>query len=185
VQEAGGAHRAIMAPRAAARQRGGAAGLAALSSGPTPERTVPPPLASALTLLAALAAEPAASGQRVTVDVTGFRNRDGRLQCSLFAGPDGFPDHPEAAAAVQRAPIAEGLTASLAFAGLVPGEYAVGCMHDENANGKFDQGLFGIPKEGYGFSNNNLHALRAPDWEESRFTVAPGKDVVLEVRLKY
>ena len=127
----------------------------------------------------------AVPGQTVTVKVTRFRNAQGRLQCSLFAGPDGFPDHPEAALAVERAAIGEDLTAALAFTGLAPGEYAVGCMHDENANGKFDQGLFGIPKEGYGFSNNHTHALRAPDWDESRFTVAPGEDPVLSVTLRY
>lgn len=144
-------------------------------------------LAAAVAFAGASAA-PAASagpGQAITIQVVQFRNASGRLQCSLFAGPDGFPDHPEAAVAVERAPIGDDLTASVTFTGLGPGEYAVGCMHDENANGKFDQGLFGIPKEGYGFSNNHTHALRAPDWEESRFTVAPGENPALMVTLRY
>ena len=150
-------------------------------------RTVAWRLAATLVLAGVLGPPVAtgAPGQTITVKVTRFRNAQGRLQCSLFAGPDGFPDHPEAAVAVERAAIGEDLTAALSFSGLAPGEYAVGCMHDENANGKFDQGLFGIPKEGYGFSNNHTHALRAPDWEESRLTVSSGEDPVLTVNLRY
>ncbi len=128
---------------------------------------------------------PAPRGQTLTIGVTGFRNRDGALQCSLFSSRVGFPDHPDAAIATQRSPIGPDLAAECVFRGLVPGEYAVGVMHDENGNGKFDQGLFGVPLEGYGFSNNHTHAFSAPTWEESRFDVAPGEDPVLSVELRY
>src|SRR5512146_2287542 len=118
----------------------------------------------------ALSAAPAlpAGGQTVTVNVSTFRNANGALECSLFAGPKGFPDHPEAAIAKVRSAIGADHTAACVFRGLAPGEYAVGVMHDEDGNGKFDQGLFGMPLEGYGFSNNHTHALSAPTWEESR-----------------
>ena len=36
---------------------------------------------------------------------------------------------------------------------LPEGEYVVGIFQDTNGNGKIDYGLFGIPKESYGFSN--------------------------------
>ncbi|MFC2104054.1 DUF2141 domain-containing protein [Bacteroidota bacterium] len=34
------------------------------------------------------------------------------------------------------------------------GKYALSYYHDENLNDKLDKNLLGIPKEGYGFSNN-------------------------------
>lgn len=136
-------------------------------------------------LLLAFLGRASADGQTLTVRVSAFRNTHGALECSLFASPKGFPDHAEAAIAQLRSTIARDLTAECVFRDVAPGEYAVGVMHDENGNGKFDQGLFGIPLEGYGFSNNHTHALSAPSWDESRFTVAHGEDPILDVKLKY
>ena len=141
-------------------------------------------LALAATAALSLAAAPA-GGRIVTVEVSTFRSTRGVLECSLWTSPHGFPSHPETAAAKQRTTIRPDRTGACRFEGLAPGEYAVAVMHDENGNGKMDFGLFGIPREGYGFSNNHTHALSAPTWEESRFRVGPGDDPVLEVRLKY
>ncbi len=140
-------------------------------------------LAAALALWTGAAAAP--GGQTITVEVGPFRNAKGVLECSLWASPTGFPRHPETARGKQRSPIRPDRTGTCRFGGLPPGEYAVAVMHDENANGKMDFGLFGIPKEGYGFSNNHTHALSAPTWEESRFALPRGRDVTLQVRLKY
>ncbi len=145
-------------------------------------------MAPSLVLLAGLAllgALPGRAGSSLSVHVSGFRNGKGMLQCSLFAGDGGFPDHPESAVATQRAPIRADHTALCQFAGLAPGEYAVGVMHDENGNGKMDFNLVGMPTEGYGMSNNHLHALRAPDWAESKFRVDAGADMSLMVNLRY
>ncbi len=131
------------------------------------------------------AAQPAAASQTITVNVGPFRNTHGSLECSLFGSERGFPEHAETAVAQRRAPIRPDRTATCVFAGVAPGTYAVGVMHDENDNGKFDTGFLGIPKEGYGFSNNHTHALSAPTWEESRFEVAPGRDVELHVSPRY
>ncbi|MEM6799777.1 MAG: alpha/beta fold hydrolase [Bacteroidota bacterium] len=51
------------------------------------------------------------------------------------------------------AKIVEG-TASLLLTEVEAGEYTLTYFHDENENGKFDRNFMGIPKEGYGFSNN-------------------------------
>ncbi len=126
-----------------------------------------------------------ADGQTVTARVTNLRNDHGALQCTLFADGKGYPDRPQEAIATRRTRIAPDRSAACVFEGVAPGEYAIGAMHDENGNGKFDQGLFGIPLEGYGFSNNHTHALSAPSWEESRFTVVAGEDRVLEITLRY
>ncbi|MBD2752839.1 DUF2141 domain-containing protein [Spirosoma validum] len=64
-----------------------------------------------------------------------------------------------------------------------PGEYAVAVFHDENANGKMDKGMFGIPKEPYGFSNNFRPKMSAPKFSDCQFTVGnDGKSISIEVK---
>jgi uncharacterized protein (DUF2141 family) len=50
-----------------------------------------------------------------------------------------------------------------------PGRYAAQAFHDRNANGKVDRGLFGIPKEAVGFSNDAPTPMRAPHFEDAAF----------------
>ncbi len=60
------------------------------------------------------------------------------------------------------------------FRGLAPGRYAVAVYHDENGNGEFDQGFFGIPLEGYAFSNGATAFFSAPGFDEAAVTVGEG-----------
>lgn len=54
---------------------------------------------------------------------------------------------------------------------LSDGTYAFKYFHDENNNKKLDTNLLGIPKEGYGFSNNVKGTLGPPDFDETIFEV--------------
>jgi uncharacterized protein (DUF2141 family) len=38
-----------------------------------------------------------------------------------------------------------------------------------NGDAKLNKGMFGIPSEGYGVSNNVVHKLRPPAFSEARF----------------
>ena len=49
------------------------------------------------------------------------------------------------------------------------GRYAVQAFHDANANGELDQGIFGIPKEGIGFSNDAMARLVRPKFAIAAF----------------
>lgn len=53
--------------------------------------------------------------------------------------------------------------------GVPAGRYAVQAFLDENSNGKVDRGLFGIPKEGIGFSNDAKIRLGPPKFAEAAF----------------
>lgn len=52
-----------------------------------------------------------------------------------------------------------------------PGRYAVRAYQDENGNGRLDLGLFRIPKEGVGSSNNPKTVMSAPKLADMLFTV--------------
>jgi uncharacterized protein (DUF2141 family) len=49
------------------------------------------------------------------------------------------------------------------------GQYAVQAFHDENGNNDVDRAMFGIPKEGVGFSRNARIGLGPPKWRDAFF----------------
>lgn len=65
---------------------------------------------------------------------------------------------------------------------LSAGQYSVRVFHDENDNKKLDTGMFGIPKEDWGMSNNVKAVMGPPDFNESLFWLKENK--VLEIVLK-
>jgi uncharacterized protein (DUF2141 family) len=74
----------------------------------------------------------------------------------------------------------EGEDASFEFSDILPGKYAIAVIHDENYNGKLDSNMFGIPKEGYGFSSGAEVTLSAPSFSDAVFLYDGG---VLEMSI--
>lgn len=66
------------------------------------------------------------------------------------------------------------------FKNVVPGDYAVLAIHDENANNQMDFEPNGMPKEAYGMSNNDL-SFGPPVFSNAKFTVAD-KNMSLNIR---
>ncbi len=125
----------------------------------------------------------APSPTRVFVSAEGVRNARGLIVASVF-GPDRSRFLSKTGALfVWRDPARPGETVQCFYLP-APGDFAVVVFHDANANGKLDLGLFGIPIEGYGFSNNFRAVLHAPSFEEVKFTAVPG-DTRLRIRLRY
>lgn len=69
-------------------------------------------------------------------------------------------------------------TTRVVVTGLPPGRYAAQAFLDENANGKVDRGLFGVPKEGVGFSNDARIHLAPPKWTDAVFDFAGGPQTI-------
>lgn len=107
---------------------------------------------------------PAAAAE-LRVKVTELRSNDGNVHFALHATPESFPDS-EGRSAGTHVP-ARSLEAGAVFTGLKAGRYAVAVYHDENGNGKFDQGFLGIPLEGYGFSNGAMAIFSAPCFNDA------------------
>lgn len=69
------------------------------------------------------------------------------------------------------------------FENIAPGNYAISVMHDANENGEIDSNAFGIPKEGFGFSNDAMGMFGPPSFEKAKFSFT-GKNQVV-ITLKY
>jgi uncharacterized protein (DUF2141 family) len=64
------------------------------------------------------------------------------------------------------------------------GSYAPVVLHDENMNGKLDTNWLGVPKEGYGFSNDARASVGAPSFDDASF-VYHGATLELTISLHY
>ena len=99
-------------------------------------------------LLAALLLGPSpAVGADLTVAIGALSSLRGSVHVALYAEAGGFPTRE----GVFQDRIVRASEPWATFGALPPGTYAVAVYHDENDNGAFDKGLFGLPEEGYGF----------------------------------
>ena len=132
-----------------------------------------------LALLGQVPSQPRAV--RVTVRLQSVRpEKGGLLRVALHKEPGtGFPG-PSTLANVTARP--DGTESVVAF-DAVPGVYAVAVHHDANANLKMDANFLGIPKEGYGMSNDPRPRFRAPLFAEARVVIV--RDTTLTVRIAY
>ena len=85
------------------------------------------------------------------VTLSGMKEDRGQLVYAMWSGPEGWLETNTVREG--SAPIVDG-SSSLRFENLPHGEYAISAYHDRNGNGKLDTGLFGIPKEPLGTSND-------------------------------
>ena len=134
----------------------------------------------AAVLFSVLGALPAAALD-LTITVKGIRNAKGKIAALAFVTKDGFPDQvPKAQAqAIVDAKLG---TVTLTLKDVPAGKIAVAILHDEDANGKLNRALFGIPLEGVGMSGKPL-GNRPPTFDDVVFEVT--KSQKLEIALKY
>lgn len=121
----------------------------------------------------------AAVAAELTVEVDGASSEKGLIAVAVFDTAEDFPGKMLHGI---RAPIAGGKGIAV-FKDLPPGRYAISAYHDENENKKLDRGLFGIPKERYGFSQDARGVGGPPEFRDAAFELpADGTRVAVKVR---
>ncbi len=128
------------------------------------------------------AGTPACPGIHVTI--LNIRNAVGTVDCALFASPNGFPADVLRSAMRLTAMKVPNRTARCDFDDVPAGTYALVALHDENMNARVDYSWIGVPKEGYGFSNDAKGNFGAPSFSQAEF-VYDGKSLELTVTLHY
>ena len=120
----------------------------------------------------------------IHVEILDIRNSTGAVACALFESPVGFPaEFLHSATNVMIIKIRKA-QARCDFEDIPPGTYAMVVIHDENMNGKLDANALGIPKEGYGFSNDAKKWLGTPSFSDASFTY-DGQSIDLTMGLHY
>ncbi len=125
------------------------------------------------------------AGSSLTIRIVGAKSSKGQIAIAVFNGEAGFPgDKSKTVRTLQAGIDPQTLIAQVTLKNLPRGVYAVSVFHDENMNGRLDKNVLGIPKEGYGASNNPRKSMGPPKFAEAKFQLdQPEK--VLEIKLLY
>ena len=116
------------------------------------------------------------SAASLEVLVSGLKSNDGDVHMALYNDPEHFP-YQEGVMMEEKVLVFDN-QARLVFNNLTPGDYGVAVYHDKNGNHEFDQIVFGIPLEDYGFSNNATVFFGPPSFDEAKFSVTEPRTVI-------
>lgn len=119
----------------------------------------------------------------LSVAIEGLQNRQGVVCLKIFSGRQGFPSEninvaDQACVAIDTTPL------TVTFDDLAFGNYAIALYHDRNGDGQLNRGAFGIPVEGFGFSNNPTIHTGPAEFEEAMFLWA-GAQTAITIQMQY
>ena len=120
----------------------------------------------------------------IHIEILNIKNSTGTVACALFESPDGFPDEYLSKATNVMVIKIRKSQARCTFEEIPPGRHAIAVIHDENMNGLLDTNRIGVPKEGYGFSNDAKARVGAPTFDAASF-VYDGRNLELTIKLNY
>ncbi|QZE14759.1 DUF2141 domain-containing protein [Halosquirtibacter laminarini] len=111
--------------------------------------------------------------------VTGFKQYLEKLYITFYNDSETFMKKKVASYAVA----VDGATVTLEISSddLPLGTYAICMFHDENGNKKLDSGLFGIPTESYGFSNNAKGFAGPPSYKQCKFQFKDNQTIEIKL----
>lgn len=113
--------------------------------------------------------------------LTGLRSSAGEVHLCLWHDGARFPDCSRGVGVRSlSAPAAP--TVTIDVTQVTPGAYAVSAIHDENDNKRLDTNSFGIPSEGFGFSQNPRILFGAPSYRASTFQVAGAATETIQMK---
>lgn len=123
------------------------------------------------------------SGLWLNVTIEQVRNAGGYIVLTLYPDDQRRFLKPNGSLYVTKVKARAGITEACIFVP-VAGAYGLALYHDENGNGKIDRNMIGIPKEGFGFSNNPRIFMSAPSFKSVRMAVS-GNGASARIRMKY
>jgi uncharacterized protein (DUF2141 family) len=120
----------------------------------------------------------------INVKIQNIGNNRGVIACAIFESEEGFPSKFVKFASKTMLTQIKGKDAVFEFSDIKPGKYAIAVIHDENRNGELDTNMFGIPKEGYGFSSGAKVTMSAPSFSDAIFSY-DGGHLQMSISLHY
>ncbi|MGB3181072.1 MAG: DUF2141 domain-containing protein [Cyclobacteriaceae bacterium] len=121
---------------------------------------------------------------RIRLMVENLRNDAGMVRVVLFNSEDGFPGKHEKGWKVVNVKAEQPVT-MVTFDKVPHGVYALAVLHDENENGRMDTNFVGMPKEGYGVSNNAKASMFGPPLYDDAVFMLDAEEISLNISLVY
>ncbi|MEC4728616.1 DUF2141 domain-containing protein [Shewanella sp. D64] len=115
----------------------------------------------------------------LTLTLDNIDTQQGQLMVAVYQNQESYQTGTSAVASMIK-PVTS-TSHSMIFTDLMPGEYAVKVLHDENGNNTLDSNFLGVPSEGYGFSNN-AGSFGPASFDEAKFTVDTDTAITIHLR---
>jgi uncharacterized protein (DUF2141 family) len=119
-----------------------------------------------------------AQQQTLTVQITNIKNDEGQIAVALYNSEKDFMKTRYQGKTTKSV---KG-EVEIVFNNIPSGSYSLSVMHDANVNEKLDSNFFGIPKEGFGFSNNAMGTFGPPSFEKAKVEVSTPKTISIALR---
>lgn len=120
----------------------------------------------------------ASDSNKLTIVVKNMQNTNGQVQITLFDSPDNWLN----TGTTKTAQVTDLGEVIFEFDNLPNGDYAISVIHDENENKGLDTGIFGIPTEDYGFSNDARGKFGPASFEDSKIVLNGDRRIVINVQ---
>lgn len=122
------------------------------------------------------------SAQVLTVNIHDIRNNKGVLRLAFFTDDNSFrKESPDFEKVISKHNIKNN-SLTVSFDNIPPGTYGIALLDDEDEDGKMRYSFFGIPREGFGFSNLYHTGFRRPAFDDFKFDFFKSKTVQIKVR---
>ncbi len=108
----------------------------------------------------------------IEVNISNVKDEVGQMVISLYLPTDDFPMKPHQFFEVEKKGQLTDGKMTYTLEDIPVGKYAIVLLDDTNRNLDMDRKMFGIPKEGYGFSNDaKPKMMTPPNFEACSFDV--------------
>jgi uncharacterized protein (DUF2141 family) len=114
----------------------------------------------------------------LTVTVMGVTPNQGQVVVTLF---DNEKNYMKKALIVGREEALDNDAVNVVFPGLTIGTYAASVYYDLDSDGELDTGMFRIPSEPVGFSNNARGRFGPAKWKQTSFQLTEDKNITVQV----
>lgn len=112
----------------------------------------------------------------LSITVAGAEEHKGQAILSLFSSPDTYLKEPVRNVSQ---PVETFGQAHFILQGLKAGQYAISVIYDQDMNNRLNSGLFGIPTEMVGFSNNTRSTFGPPPYVEVSFNLLESDEMTI------
>lgn len=125
-----------------------------------------------------------ATAQNIEVLITGIKSNTGQIVIGVFKNNESFKaEKPYVLKKFEKKNISNG-EMTVAF-NLESGIYGLTLLDDEDNNNEMNYNFFGIPQEGFGFSNYYFTGFVKPQFDTFKFEVKSIQKKKIIIRIRY
>lgn len=124
------------------------------------------------------------SAQTLEVCIKNIRNTKGQLCVAIFKCEEDFrAEVPFREIKYCKSDIKD--KTSRLIIPVLPGEYGLSVLDDENSDGAMNYNFIGFPLEGFGFSNYKHQGIRKPRFKQFSFNASINQKILISVEMGY